>query len=234
MGFFSGLFGGASKADTNLQNQSAAAFSNLQNEQQIMFGTDQDALNTVNNAMTPIVNGGAYQYGFSTAEDQNLQNEITNAGAMATANSVAAQQLRNQQMSGGASVMPTGAQEALEGAQRELGAQQTATNLAQEKEAGYQTGRQNFFNAAQNEEQVASLSNPTGFANAATGAGNLELGANKQVDTANANSLTSKLLGGAIGGVVGGALGGPAGAAKGFSSGFSAPAPNYNAGGNNG
>lgn len=206
MGFFQDLMGGATPQDTGLATQSSQLFQTVADEQNTMFAQDAEALQTVQNAMTPVVNGGFYQYGFSTAEDQNLQNEIENAGATATENSVAAQQLRDQQVSGGANVLPTGAQEAGELAARELGSQQTASNLAQEKELGYQTGRQNFLSAAGAEEQVANLSNPIGFAGAATNAGELNLGANKQVDQMNANSLTAKLLGGAITGGANAAL----------------------------
>lgn len=217
MGFFSSMFGGASSEDVALQKQSAQQFQALANEQNIMFGNDEAALNTIQHAMTPIVNGGAFQYGFSTPEDQNLQNEIMTSGATATANSVAAQQLRDQQMAGGASVLPTGAQSANELMARELGAQKTASELSREKELGYQVGRENFFNAAKAEGDVASISNPTGFANAATNAGQLNLSANKAVDEANANSLGAKLLGGVVSGGLTALTGGIGGLANGGS-----------------
>lgn len=207
MGFFSNLLGGSTSEDNALAKEGAQNFESISNEQHNMFALDQQALNAVNSAWSPILKGGPFQYGFSTAEDQNLQDLIENQGELGTEHSVAAQQLRQQQLSGGADVLPTGASMATEATARELGAQQTATNLAQEKELGYQTGRENFQNATKATEDVASLSNPVGFADASTSAGGLALSGQKQVDQMNANSLTSKLLGGAISGGVGALLG---------------------------
>lgn len=192
--------GGASSQDKAIAKDQYQFMQELQNEQGTQFANNQEALTTIKNAWEPIAKGGAYQYGFSTAEDQALQSQIENAGATATENSVAAQQLREQQQSEGAAVMPSGAQEAIEAQQREVGAQKTATNLGQEKELGYQVGRENFAQATSAEEAIANLSNPAAYAGAATSAGEAALGSQKNVDTANANSLTSKVLGGIIGG----------------------------------
>lgn len=201
LGTIKGMFSGASSEDKGEATEDEQFQQLMEHEQNTAFQGQQEALNTINQAMTPLVKGGAYQYGFSTAEDQALQSQIENAGATATANTVAAQQLREQQATGGAGGLPTGAQEALETQARETGAQKTAAQLGQEKELGYQTGRENFLAGTQAEEQVASLENPAAFANAATNAGDLSLNAIKNVDTNNANSLTAKLLGGTIGGI---------------------------------
>lgn len=226
MGFFGDLFGGASGQDKAIAKGDFQFMQTMQNEQNIAFQGFQDALNTVKARMTPIANGGIYQYGFSTPEDQNLQNLIETQGALGTAHSVAAEQLRQQQLSGGAEVLPTGAQATMELQARETGAQKTAEALAQEKELGYQVGRENFLQSTGALERVAGLENPTGFANAATSAEGEALNAQKQVDKMNANSLTSKILGGVIGGAVGYATGGPAGAAKGFAGGYAATGQN--------
>lgn len=214
------MFSGATPEDTSLAKSQKQFMETLQNEQNIQFANEQEAQNAIQSAWSPIIKGGAYQYGFSTAEDQNLISQIESGGATATENAVNAQQLREQQMSGGADVLPSGAQSAIEAQQRELGAQATATNLLQEKELGYQVGRENFAKATGAEEAVANLANPTGYAGAASEAAKNAQTSQQHVDTMNANSLTSKLLGGAIGGTVGYLTGGAAGAAKGFAGGF--------------
>lgn len=190
--------GGAPKEDKQLAAQQKQFFENLQAEQSTQFAQEQDAQNQIKQMWDPIAKGGAYQYGFSTAEDQQLQKNIEEAGTQATQNTVAAEQLRQQQLSGGAATAPTGAAAALEEQARQTGAQKTATALGQEKELGYETGRELFEKASNAEATVAQLANPTGYAQATTNAGNAALAGQQQVDTLNAQSSTAKLLGGAL------------------------------------
>jgi hypothetical protein len=174
----------------------------LQNAYNTTFAGQQAALNTVNSAMAPIVAGGEYQYGYGTAENAAMQSEIENAGATATTNSIAAQQLREQQQAGGAGVLPSGAQAALESEARTTGAQSTAAALNQQEIGGYEVGRQNFQQAVGAEEQVAQLENPTGVAGAASEAEGQAINAQNQVNQLQSNSLTGRLLGGGIGGAI--------------------------------
>lgn len=172
----------------------------MQNEQSTQFANNQDALDTLKKAWDPIAKGGAYQYGFSSPEDAALRSSIENAGATATTNTVAAEELRQQQESGGADTMPTGANAALDTIARETGAQKTATELGNEKLAGYAQGHQNFTEATSAEAKIAELSNPTAYADAAVNASKQGLESQKNIDTQNANSMTSKLMGGIAGG----------------------------------
>jgi hypothetical protein len=195
--------GGASSA-ANANEQTEQEFMNtLQSEQSTQFQNEQVAQNQLQKAWSPIVAAGPNQYGFSTAEDQQLQGNIENAGAQATENTENAAQLRQQQATGGAGGGPAGGQAALDAQIAATGAQSTATNLAQEKEAGYQTGRANFLAATGGEEAVANLASPTSFANSATGAAGASNQAVNLVDTENANSLLNKVVGGAVGGAAG-------------------------------
>ena len=195
--------GGASSAATNAEKSEEQFMSTLQGEQQTQFANEQQAQNQLQQAWAPIVAGGAYQYGFSTAEDQQLQQNIENQGAKATENTENAALLREQQASGGANAGPAGATEALNAQVAATGAQTTATNLGQEKELGYETGRQNFLNATKGEEDVANLASPTSYSNAATGAAGASNQAINLVDTENANSMLNKVVGGAIGAIPG-------------------------------
>ena len=197
-----GLFGqhGPSKAEKELAKSDLQFTQTLQNEQNTQFANNQEALNTLKTAWDPIAKGGAYQYGFSSPEDAALRSSIENAGATATTNTVAAEQLRQQQESGGADTMPSGSSAALETIARETGAQKTADTLAQEKLAGYAVGRENFAKASDAEAKIAELANPTAYADAAVNASKASLSSQQNIDTQNANSMTSKLLGGIAGG----------------------------------
>ena len=227
--------GGASAGEKGDAADESEFMASLKDEQSQQFAQEQEAQQIVQSAWAPIAKGGAYQYGFSTAEDQAQQSAIVNAGAEAVTNTENAAQLREQQQSGGAATAPTGASEAINAQIAATGAQSTATNLGNEKLAGYEQGSKLFSEATGAEEDVAKLSDPTGYASAETGAANAANSLNQTVDTANANSLTSKLLGGAITGGVGFLTGGPAGALSGFASGFTGkPTPNASGGASGG
>ena len=199
---------GASEGD-NANSQSERDFmSTLQGEQATQFANEQQAQNQVQQAWSPIVAGGAYQYGFSTAEDQELHSQIINQVAQATQNTENASLLREQQESGGASSAPTGADAAVNAQVAATGAQNTGNELVQEKEEGYQQGSKLFQEGTAAEEDVATLANPNGAAGAATGAAGAANQSQQMVDAGNANSLTSKLLGGAISGGVSALTGG--------------------------
>lgn len=202
-----GMFG-ATGDDQQIANTEREFMTTLQTEQNSQFAQEQQAQQLVQKSWDPIMKGGAYQYGFSTAEDQALQSDIVNKGAEATTNTENAALLREQQASGGAATAPSGATEAINAQIAATGAQSTAANLAQEKLAGYEQGSKLFSEATGAEEDVAKLADPTGYAGAATGAGNAALNSTKYVDTMNANSLTSKLMSGAIEGGLSVATGG--------------------------
>lgn len=214
LGGLDGMFG-ATGADKGIANSERDFMDALQNEQSTQFGQEQQAQQEVQKAWDPIVKGGAYQYGFSTAEDAALQSDIVNKGAEATANTENAALLREQQQSGGAATAPTGAQAAINAQIAATGAQSTASNLANEKLAGYEQGSKLFSEATGAEEDVAKLADPTGYAGAANNSGSNALNSQKYVDTMNANSLTSKLLSGAVEGGVSAATGGLANMAGG-------------------
>lgn len=199
-GIWAQALGGATKGEKGDAAAESTFMENLQGEQSQQFSQEQQAQQQVQKAWAPIVAGGAYQYGFSTAEDQQLQQNIVNQGAQAVQNTENASLLREQQESGGAQTAPTGADAAINAQVAATGAQSTATNLANEKLAGYEQGSKLFQEGTAAETSVAELANPSGYAGAATGAAGAANQGQQIVNTANANSLTSKLLGGVVGG----------------------------------
>ena len=165
-------------ANTNViqASQSGLNFMNtLQQQQSVANFGNQAALTALSNAWAPVLSTGAVPYGYSAGLDSLLQTNIRNNSAQATANAENASALQQKQAGGGANVLPTGSQQAVNAEIEAKGQQSTATNLAQEKEAGYQQGITNLQGASGAELGIASGENETGLASGATGAGSLGL-----------------------------------------------------------
>lgn len=189
-------WGGATSQQKQIAASDDAFMQSLQGEQKSQFANELNAQNQLNKAWSPILAGGPYQYGFSTAEDQALRSDIVNQGATAATNTENAALTREQQASGGASATPTGGQQAINAQIAATGAQDTAANLAKEKLQGYEQGANLFEDASKGVSTVASLADPTGYANAANQSENAAATAEQDVQEANANSIGSKMLGG--------------------------------------
>ncbi len=115
--------------------------------------------------------------GYSPGLDKLLQSQITSQGATGTANAENAAQLQQKQQSGGANVLPQGANSAINAEIAAKGAASTNTNLTNEKIADYQQGLTNLEGATNAELGVASGENEVGLAGAATGSGALAVNA---------------------------------------------------------
>ena len=124
-----------------------------------------------------------------------LQSNIRNTGAQATANAENASALQQKQAGGGANVLPTGSQAAVNAEIEAKGQQATATNLAGEKQAGYEQGIKNLEGGTQAELGIASGENETGLASAATGAGGLGLAGAEAQWQENQTSSPAAILG---------------------------------------
>lgn len=164
-------------------------------QQELMFGAQTELFNQIRAATEPILAKGPQQYGFTPEQDALLRGEITDAGARATANVVGATQLREQQRTGGASVLPTGAGAELEERARIVGAQETAGRLSAEKLAGFDAGNKLYAQALGALSGVAQLQDPSRYTSAAAGQGTAATSASAQ-------------QGSGIGGIIGSVLGG--------------------------
>lgn len=191
-------FGGPSAQAQANEAAQTNFYNTMTQEQATTFGEHQDLYNQIKAVSLPILQAGPNSYGFTPEEDALLRGEISSQADQATTNAVNAQQLREKQLSGGAAVLPSGAQEQLELQARELGGQAKAQQLTGERLTGYQVGQQKYgqaLSALTGEQQLIS---PTSYATAATGAGESATGAVKLADSERSNLLTS-ILGGAIG-----------------------------------
>ncbi len=183
-----------------------AFYKQMTQEQQTAFGEDQQLLSEVQQQTLPILAKGPLQYGYSPQLDSLLQGYIKSSGATATANSINATELQQRQATGGAPA-PEGSNAEIEAVANTLGNQSTASNLVNEKLSGYQAGRQLYSEALGALTSEQSLLNPSGYAGAATGAGNAATGAINLADSERSNLLQT-LAGGALGGLTTAATGG--------------------------
>jgi hypothetical protein len=197
---------GATAAQTSLQTAQANFYSEMTANYSTVFGEDQQLLNAVTNSMAPIIAAGVNQQGFSPEELQVLNTQATEGVATSYAQAQTALQERQAALGGDApTTLASGETLQLSG---ELAADKAATQSAstlQIEQADYAQGRQNYFNAVQEEENAAGLLNPTGYSGAATSAGTAEGTTANQIAQAN-NSVWSSVMSG-LGGIAGAAVG---------------------------
>jgi hypothetical protein len=181
---------------TALQNQMSSAFNTY-------FGQYENILKGVTASLTPIVEAGPGQYGFSAAEDASLRAQSTENIAQAGREATDVARSTMAAQGGGNIYLPTGTQEAVEGAlaTKEAEAQAAAEN--QITTEGYQTGRQNYETAVGELPGVAgALENPvTGAGEGASSAGNSAMQGATAITEANQAPLQA--LGGLVGGLAG-------------------------------
>ena len=190
--------GGPSAEAKANENAQTNFYNTMVDEQSETFAQQQDILSQIQAVSAPILAAGPDQYGFTPAEDQALRSSVINNSAQQTQNAVNATELQQKQASGGTPVLPTGAGEEATLQAEELGGQNTANALSQEKLAGYQQGSTNYGQALAALTGNASLLSPTSYAGATSSAGSNATGAIKQADSERSNLLSS-ILGGVVG-----------------------------------
>lgn len=183
------------EAQTNYYN---TLTSNYSSDYSQFEGLQSSLMNT----LSPIVNAGPSQYGFSTGETNALNSSAINAGAASTNN---AQVAANQQIiaaNGGSAAVPTGAQEELMQQADLSGAQSTASALNNIQLEGYQQGTTNYNNALSGEMSILSADNPNAWASSTTSAGSAATGSvNALTSAEEADNSWETALSGAIGGI---------------------------------
>jgi len=160
MGFLSEFFGGPSKTEKNLQNQSAQEAQNFSNAYNELMGEQQGTINELNNIYSPIAEAGPTQQGYGPQELAALNTAATEGNAE---NYAKASQALNNQLStrgGGSEELPTGGEAAL----KETLAANAATTQSklntQNIIGDYNTGRQNWQEATAGLHGLAGLESP--------------------------------------------------------------------------
>lgn len=164
---------GGSPAQTQLGNMQTQQFQAMNSDMEQMFGTNSSIMNTIKGTLTPIVNAGPNQPGWSAAQTAATNTQIMdqNAGALAQESTALNDEMAAK--GGGNVYTPAGAQADLNAAL----ANESETNVSNQKlqatEENYEQGNKNYFAA----EQALSgapgeLENPiANLSNATTGAG---------------------------------------------------------------
>jgi hypothetical protein len=200
---------------TGAQEEQLAAAQNLSSQMNTdftnVFGENQAILSNITSALEPVVAAGPGQYGYSAAEDAAMRSQATEN--IAQAGRAATDTTRSAMASegGGNIYLPSGSQEAVEAGLAAQTAEKQAEAQSAITQAGYQTGRQNFFQA---EGALAGAPGATEgaaaeFGKTAIGAGSSAADQANQV--AQANAAPWQMAAGLIGGLGSAALTGPLG-----------------------
>ena len=170
------------------------------------FGAQSDIYKNLTQSLTPMLEAGPNQQGFSPEERAALNTSAINTTGANYRN--AAQAVGGQLAGrGDDSGIESGVDQQIKGNLAGQAAGQLSTEQNQITQADYAQGRQNFFGAEAGLGGVASGLNPTGLAGQATSAG--DAAATSANNIAAANAAPWNAVGKLVGGVAGDLLGGP-------------------------
>lgn len=186
---------GPSSAQQNLSAEQTNFFNELQSSYATNFGEQQGILSSLNSALSPILQAGPNQPGFSAAENAALTGEAINSAAAANRNA----QVVAGSSTGGNTGVTTGGQKQLEagiasGTGEALSSNENAISLESAK-----LGRENFFGAEQGLAGVAGLENPVAYAGATNAAGGQAF--NEATQIQNMKNQEQADVGGAVAGL---------------------------------
>jgi hypothetical protein len=159
------------------------------------FGEQQGIFSSLTNTLSPILQGGPNQMGFSAAENAALTGSAINASAAQNRNA----QVIAASSAGGNTGVTTGGQKQLQAAIASQAGQGLSSNLNQINLANAATGRANFFGAEAGLAGVAGLENPIGYAGQANNAGGQAF--NEATQVQNMRNQEQADIGGAVAGL---------------------------------
>lgn len=197
---------GAGAQLTNIGNSQQSFMNTLQSDFGTAFQGQQNILNNLSSTLTGILQGGPSQFGFSPQEAGALNTLATTGNAQQYQNAKQAAGQAAAAAGGGNTVLPSSAANQTQAGIATQAAQNQSNQLLGIKEAGYQQGNQNFNNAVSGLLNVSGQENPTGFANAATSAGNAAANTATTVQQMNNAASPWNTIGGILGGLAGTAL----------------------------
>jgi len=192
---------GPSQQMKSLSNSQQAFFQNLMASYQQNFGEQQGILSALTSALSPILEAGPNQMGFSASENAALTGAAINNAAAANRNA----QVVAASSAGGNTGVTTGGQKQLQAAIAAGTGNQLSSNLNQIQLANAQTGRANFLAAESGLAGVAGMENPNPYASSANNAGSEAFSEATQIQ--NMKNQEEADIGGAIGGLAGGFMG---------------------------
>lgn len=168
---------GPSGAEEAAQAQSADLTSVLQQNYGTLFQHQLDTLNSIGNALNPIVAAGPSQNGMSGAELATLNTQAINAaGGAAKSAEQAARTFGAGEGGGGTSGLTSGIEKQIESSVASGAANQLATQQGNIQLANEQQGQQNYWRALGGQQALAQAYNATPTAGAAIQAGGQSFG----------------------------------------------------------
>lgn len=188
---------GASSQQKDIEAQQAAFYKEMTGENKIVFAQNQGILKALNAAFEPILAAGPNQRGFSDEERQNLNSQAVTGTGQNYSKAAAALGAVQGAEGGGTAYIPSGAKHQQQAQLAESAASNESSIESNILAADYSTGRENYYHAADALGGVAAGLNPTGYANAATGAGSAAAETANQI--AQASNSWMNLVGGALG-----------------------------------
>lgn len=173
---------GPSGSEKSLANEQAGFAQTLQSDYNTQFANQANVLQELNNSLSPILNAGPNQQGFSASELAAMNtNAINQTGAnYANAAKAVGGQLAGR---GDSSGLESGVDQQIKGTLASQAAGTLSNTENAITQANYQTGRANYENAVAGANALAGDYNPTGFGNLGISGNNSAFGEANQVQT---------------------------------------------------
>lgn len=162
----------STSAQNQLQDEEIQTLQTYNDEQKQQYANQSEIYKNVTSVLTPILNKGANQQGYSGAELNNLNSQAVEGTAE---NYQSAAKATNEALAaegGGNSSITTGGQAQLKASVAQSAAQEESKEESSITSANYEQGNKNFQNAESGLEAVATGENPTAYENAATNEAN--------------------------------------------------------------
>ncbi len=191
---------GASAQQTDIANSQQNFTNQLMSNYSQQFQNQNAILGTLQNSLNPIVQAGPNQFGFSTAETNNLNAQALQGTGQQYANASKALGQQQAAQGGGNSYLPTGAQAQQQAGLAAGAANQASNQLLGIQQAGYQQGYNQYQSAVGQLGGVAGMYNPNGVASGANSAGGVANSEANQVAQLNNEASPWNLVGGLLGG----------------------------------
>ena len=201
------LLKGADPAQTSLANSQSAFYNQMTQDYSQQFAGQNAILSTLQNTLNPIIAAGPNQFGFSTAQTNNLNSQAIQGTGQQYNNASRALGAEQAAAGGGNAYLPSGAQEAQKGNLAAASANQASNQLMGVQQAGYQQGYNTYESAIGQLNNAAGLYNPTGYSGAATAAGSAAGSSWNQIAQENQAANPFNAILGAAGGAASAYLG---------------------------